>query len=192
MLVALAVGIGASLLAQPVVRNPGSINFDGTGLATEVTLAAIETIAGAIETATEAVASAVSAGVMQVNVAEIGGVAVGTSACDDDSKLQTVPISSASAGNVQLVALAASEVITVCSFNVVAGGTVAWQLIYGTGTACATGETDITGAYPLVANSGLVVPNTGFAQAKTAASNALCMELSAGTQVDGLLGYVQQ
>ncbi len=63
------------------------------------------------------------------------------------------------------------------------------QLIYGTGTACATGETNLTGAYPTIAQTGLsATPNGGI---KTAAGNALCIELSAAVQVSGVVTYLQ-
>jgi hypothetical protein len=74
---------------------------------------------------------------------------------------------------------------------VIAGGTVGVQFISGTGSACATGETDKTGVYPLIVNSGI---NTGFG-AKVfagAAGDAVCVELSAAVQIDGILTYVQQ
>ena len=112
--------------------------------------------------------------------------------CADDSLVSSVAISTASAGNVELVAISGSTVVTVCGFNAIATGTVAIQFISGTGTACATGETNKTGAYPLVANGGL---SSGFSGAKLfagAAGEAVCIELSAAIQVDGLLTYVQR
>jgi hypothetical protein len=61
------------------------------------------------------------------------------------------------------------------------------QLIYGTGTACATGETNMSGVLPLVANSGWTHDYKG--RLKTAQANAFCLELSAAVQVDGILTY---
>jgi hypothetical protein len=123
------------------------------------------------------------------NVAQIGG---DVPTCADPADVTTVAIDTATSGNVQLVALASSQVVYICSYNFIASGTVSVQLIYGTGSACATGETDITGPYPLVANSGISVPGGGATLAKSAGSNALCIELSGAVQVSGLLTYVQR
>jgi hypothetical protein len=115
-----------------------------------------------------------------------------TAPCSDASQVDSKVISTASSGNVELVAISGSTVVYVCGFNVIAGGTVNVQFINGTGTACATGETDETGAYPLTAQAGLAVPNAGHVQFKTDAGDALCVELSAAVQIDGLLTYVQR
>ena len=96
-------------------------------------------------------------------------------------------ISTASSGNVQLVALTSGQTIYLCDFTIMAGGTVGVQLIYGTGTACATGETDMTGVLPLVVNSGWTHNYGG--RLKTAEANALCIELSGAVQVDGVATY---
>jgi uncharacterized protein (AIM24 family) len=115
-----------------------------------------------------------------------------TAPCADASQVNSVAITTATSGNVQLVALSGSTVIYVCGYNAIATGTVAIQFINGTGTACATGETDETGAYPLTAQAGLAVSNGGHVQFKTDAGDALCIELSAAIQVDGLVTYVQR
>jgi hypothetical protein len=113
-------------------------------------------------------------------------------ACDDPSRVTSVAIDTASSGNVELVALTSSQIVYVCGYDVQAHGTVGVQFIYGTGTACATGETNLTGVYNLEAREGLVRSNGGAVQFKTAASNALCIELSAAIQVSGVLTYVKQ
>ena len=92
----------------------------------------------------------------------------------------------------ELVAISGTTVVFVCGFNVIAGGTVGVQFISGTGSACATGETNKTGVYPLVVNSGIAVGNGGAMQFKGAAGEAVCVELSAAVQIDGLLTYVQR
>lgn len=111
--------------------------------------------------------------------------------CADHARLSSVVISTASSGNVELVALNSGDIVYVCGYDVVATGAVAVQFIYGTGTACGTGETDLTGAMPFAANGGISVANTGALQFKNAVSNALCIELSAAVQVDGILKYVR-
>ena len=101
----------------------------------------------------------------------------------------TVVINTASAGNVELVALSSGKRVYVCGFTLDNDtATTALQFIYGTGTACATGETDITGAMTV---ASLTVPSAYATQFVTAASQALCIELGAATQVNGWLTYVQ-
>src|SRR3990167_2260126 len=114
------------------------------------------------------------------------------SSCADETQVTSVVISTATSGNVELVAISGTTVVFVCGFNVIAGGTVGVQFISGTGSACATGETNKTGVYPLVVNSGIAVGNGGAMQFKGAAGEAVCVELSAAVHIDGLLTYVQR
>jgi hypothetical protein len=108
------------------------------------------------------------------------------------SGVSSVAISTASAGNVQLVALAAGETVHVCGFVLNVGGAVGLQFITGTGTACATDETDLTGVLDLAADGDTIsVPNSGADQFQGALSSALCLELSSGVQTNGVLTYVQ-
>lgn len=113
-------------------------------------------------------------------------IAKDSAVCNPKDTAQAV-ISTASSGNVELVALTAGQTIYVCDFTLVSTGTVAVQLVYGTGTACGTGETNMTGAMPFVANGGWTHNYDG--RLKTAEANALCIELSAATQVDGVVTY---
>lgn len=100
-----------------------------------------------------------------------------------------VVVNTATLGNVELVALSSGKRVYVCGFTLDNDtATTALQFIYGTGTACATGETDLTGAMTV---ASLSLPNAGASQFATAASNALCIELSAATQVNGVVTYVQ-
>lgn len=138
-----------------------------------------------------ATASAVPANAILGGYRSDGGLSAGTAALTAPVVCQdSVVISTATSGNVELVALTTDETIYVCGWDVVATGTVAVQLIYGTGSACTTGETNLTGAYPLVANGGLV-HQSPFSITKTAVSNALCIELSAAVQVDGIVNYTK-
>ena len=120
------------------------------------------------------------------------GLAAGTAAltglivCSD-----SVVIDGAASGNTELVALTASETIYVCGYSVIAAGTVEFQLIYGTGTACATGETNLTGNYNLTAQAGIVDGSPFFRGMKAAVSNALCYELSGAIAVDGVVYYTK-
>lgn len=114
------------------------------------------------------------------------------SVCNDPTLTQSVAINQTGLnGNAELVALTGGQTIYVCGFNFVSSGTANIRLVYGTGSACATGETSITGAYPLIANTGIAVSNGGAIQAKTAVSNALCIETSAAVDVRGLATYAK-
>lgn len=101
----------------------------------------------------------------------------------------SVEIDTAASGNTELVALTSGDIIYVCGYNWIAAGTVTVQLIYGTGSACGTGETDLSGEMQFTAQTGVSYGGDGRLVTKTAVSNALCVELSAAVSVDGLLTY---
>ena len=117
--------------------------------------------------------------------------------CADATQVDSVPIDTATSGNVQLVAISGSTVIYACGFSVTSAADVNVQFINGTGTACGTGETNETGLYQLIAASGagLRGVSVGFGGApvfKTDAGDAACIELSGAVQVDGVFTYVQR
>jgi hypothetical protein len=111
--------------------------------------------------------------------------------CADHARISTVAINTASSGNVELVALNSGDIVYVCGYDVVVASAVNIQFVYGTGSACATGETDITGPMPFAANGGIAIANTGVVQLKNAVSNAFCIELSGAVQTSGTLKYVR-
>ena len=135
---------------------------------------------------------------LDVQIRDSSGNAIGaSSACGDDSLVSNVAISTASSGNVELVAISGSTVVYVCGFNVTSDEDVDVQFVSGTGTACATGEGDETGVYELMAASGagirgVTVGFGGQTVFKGDAGDAVCIELSGAVQVDGILSYVQQ
>lgn len=111
--------------------------------------------------------------------------------CEDPTLTTSVAISqTALNGNAELVALTASQTIYVCSFSMVVSAAASVRLVYGTGTACATGETGLTGAYPFAANGGIALGG-GAILMKTAVSNALCIETSAAVNVHGHVTYAK-
>jgi hypothetical protein len=103
----------------------------------------------------------------------------------------SVAISGNSAATAQLVALSASAVIHVTSFDFMAAGTANVTLVYGTGTNCGTGTTSLTGAYPLTAQAGISKGSGQGPVLVVPAGNALCWTNSAGVQVSGSLSYTQ-
>jgi len=115
-----------------------------------------------------------------------GGNLTGLITCN-----QSVAINTATSGSTQLVALQSSQTIYVCGYNFIAAGDVNVTLNYGTGTACGSGTTALTGAYPLAAQAGIVVQSPFWTGMASAASNALCVNLSASIGVRGVLFYTQ-
>lgn len=111
--------------------------------------------------------------------------------CADFARVTSAAISTSSSGNTQLVALSSGQTVYVCGYKTVSAGAVSANFIYGTGTACATGETAIEGPSAYAANGGALATNAGAVQFKTAVSNALCIKLSAGVQTGGYVTYVQ-
>lgn len=111
--------------------------------------------------------------------------------CADHARITTAAISTSSSGNVEIVALNGSDLIYVCGYSVVAGAATGVQLIYGTGTACATGETDLTGVWSFAANGGITQSNGGVPQFVVPAGNAFCVENSGANAIAGHVTYVR-
>jgi len=121
-----------------------------------------------------------------------GALVTVTDLCGNPALVSSTAISTSASGNTSLVALAASQIVYVCGFQVFAGGTTNVSLVTGTGTACATGETALTGAYPFIAQTGIALANGGAVQVKGAPSSAVCIKNSAAVAIAGMLTYVQR
>jgi hypothetical protein len=98
-----------------------------------------------------------------------------------------VAVSVSASGNTELVALTSSQTIYVCDAWLQSSGTTAFRFIYGTGTACATGETNMSGPVDWTAQAGFAHNFDG--RLKTAASNALCIKLGSAVAVNGVVTY---
>jgi hypothetical protein len=95
-------------------------------------------------------------------------------------------------GSTELVALSAGRKVYVCSLALWAGASATnVGLVYGTGSACATGETALTPMFRLAANTGLVIPAATWNGLQAPAGKALCLKTSAGNAVQGLVTYLQ-
>lgn len=162
---------GANTLVATSQANPLPVEIAGPLVATNVATD-LSSIGG--------VALATSSGSMPVD----GAYNDGLIACN-----QSAAISVSSSGNNEIVALTTDNVIYVCSFSLVVRGTVEVQWIYGTGTACATDETNLTGPYSFQVREGISQGSGLGTLFRTAASNALCLELSGAVQVDGVVSY---
>lgn len=103
----------------------------------------------------------------------------------------SVPINVSTATTTQLVAISASTLVRVTAWDVIAGGTGTIKFVYGTGTNCGTGTTDLTGAYPLTAQAGIARGDGLGTLFKTPAGNALCVTTSAAVQMSGVVTYQQ-
>lgn len=102
----------------------------------------------------------------------------------------TAKYDASTSGSTELVALTSGQTIRICGFLLSTGATATnVKLVYGTGTNCGTGSTDITPAFQLSTNdrAGLLSPFwQGLA---TASANALCINASAGNAVQGIVLY---
>lgn len=107
-------------------------------------------------------------------------------ACDN-----TVVYDASTSGSTELVALTSGKTIYVCGYSILSGGTVNVKLLYGTGTACATGPNNMTPAYQLTAQVGIVDSSPFFRGLKTAASNALCINASGAVAAQAIVYYAK-
>lgn len=103
----------------------------------------------------------------------------------------SVPINISTATTTQLVALSGSTQVRITSWDVIAGGTGTFQLVYGTGTACATGQNPLTGAYPLTAQAGEAKGSGIGTILKTPAGQAVCAVTVGAVQYSGSLSFQQ-
>jgi hypothetical protein len=103
----------------------------------------------------------------------------------------SVPISISTSATTQLVALSGSTQVRITSFDVVAGGTGTFQLVYGTGTNCGTSQNPLTGAYPLTAQAGIAKGSGIGTILKAPAGQAVCAVTVGAVQYSGSLSEQQ-
>jgi len=107
----------------------------------------------------------------------------------DNAGTQLTPkfavINENTAANNELVALVSAKKLRVISLVIVSAGTL--NVTFTT----ASGGTALTGAIPLIANSGFSLPASPFGWIETAAGQGLFVTMSAGIQVSGALTYVE-
>lgn len=102
----------------------------------------------------------------------------------------TATISVTTGNTTQLVALASSQIIRVCSFILTESLAGTAKFVYGTGSNCGTGTTDITAAMALATNGSLALSSGNGSLFRTIASNALCLTSATGT-ITGFVTYAQ-
>jgi hypothetical protein len=103
----------------------------------------------------------------------------------------SVAIAISTATTTELIALATGKAIAVTSLNVVSAGTGNIQFVYGTGTACATGTTAVTGNYNLVAQTGLAIGSGIGPILILPPGKALCATTSAAVGMAGSVSYAK-
>jgi hypothetical protein len=104
----------------------------------------------------------------------------------------SVAISIATATTTQVIALASGKAIYVCGLtDGSAGTTPSLTVEYGTGSACGTGTTVLTGVEPFTSGSSITMGYGGSTAMTVPSGNALCL-VTVGTNHGGVLSYVQQ
>jgi hypothetical protein len=103
---------------------------------------------------------------------------------------KTAIINTAAAGPTSIIAATGSAIVRVCSISVSSATAEAVDFQQGTGTNCATGNSQLTGLNHLAANTPLVesFPGGGLLSLP---SNAVCIHLSGANQTDGTITYSQ-
>lgn len=105
----------------------------------------------------------------------------------------SVPLNITSATTTQLVAAVAGQAVYVCTGEFTMTGTtptIAFE--YGTGSNCGTGTTVLTGAFAPTAGQEAFLGESGPAQFKTPAGNALCAVTTGTPGIQGYLLVAQQ
>jgi hypothetical protein len=93
-------------------------------------------------------------------------------------------------GNTQILAAVAAQNIRICKMTLTAAATVGIQLTQGTGVNCATGNNPLGGLYQAVLTvaEDYVADQAGLI---AGASQAVCLNLSAGTRTTGTIFWSQ-
>lgn len=103
--------------------------------------------------------------------------------CDSQAAISGATITTTS-----LVPVVAGKRAVACGFVATGAGATTFKLVYGTGAACGTGTTDLTGAMTLA--SGTTIPYEE--RLRTPVANGICWVNTAVVQVSGVLTYGYQ
>ena len=103
----------------------------------------------------------------------------------------SVAVAISTATTTKMISAAAGKQIYLTSYQIVAGGTGNIKFVYGTGSTCGTGTTDLTGNMPMVAN-GNITFGSGIAPILILPPAVdLCITTSAAVVMAGVLNYAQ-
>lgn len=99
-------------------------------------------------------------------------------------------VSATAGATTQIVALSGSTNIRVCSIVLTISASGTAQFVSGTGTNCATGTANLTGAMSLATATPLALSSGNGSLLRAGASNALCLAAVTGN-VTGFVTYAQ-
>lgn len=100
----------------------------------------------------------------------------------------SAPVSVTAGATTEIAALAAGKAIRVCSFVITQATAGTAKFVYGTGTNCGTGTTDLTAAMAIATN-GSIAANVGNGSLfRSPPGNALCLSAVTGN-VTGFINY---
>jgi hypothetical protein len=130
------------------------------------------------------------------NITQIGGASVNTDPCGSWGVIKTSKaVNISTAVTTSIVGVSGSTAVFVCGFHLetVSGTTPTFQFEYGTGAACGTGTTVLTGTYTGAALQTFFYGGGEMTLFQAPASNGLCI-VSGGTtpNIQGVVTYVQQ
>jgi len=98
----------------------------------------------------------------------------------------SAPIATSTSGNTVIVSGVAAQQVRICNIAVASASPVNIKLQYGHGSACATGATDLTGAFQSVSAIALDFTAGGL---RGAVGEDVCLNLSSGVQTSGVVTY---
>lgn len=113
-----------------------------------------------------------------------GGLMAGLIQCDSKAIFDAT-----TSGNTELVALTSGRGVYVCGYSILSAGTTNVKLVAGTGSACASGSSNLTPAFQLTAQVGIVDGSPFYRGLKTPTAEALCINNTATISVQAIVYY---
>ena len=104
----------------------------------------------------------------------------------------SVSVAISTATTTQLVALSSGKLVYVCGGTLTVGASTTVALAYGTGSACGTGTTSLTGVMAPATGAILNLGVGTGTKVAAIASNALCAVSTGTGGLNGFLTYVQE
>lgn len=127
----------------------------------------------------------------RVNVVLVGSASVPAAICQNEASRVSGTKTSSTSGLLELVELTSQQTIYPCDYEVFTADDNTLTFVYGTGTACATGETTIA-VHPWLGDGtfslGLVHAGGGFVIQTVPVSQAWCIRL--GSSVATRINFV--
>lgn len=97
-------------------------------------------------------------------------------------------VSVSAAATTQLVSLFTGKSVRVCAFTITESSAGSAKFVYGTGSNCGTGTTDLTAAMLLPTNGSISLASGGGSLFRAPESNALCLTAVTGN-ITGFINY---